>query len=216
MTLLNILINLIGGLFSGLLSTRFFWWYNNQHLSPKIDVSTEIGFNNVLEPIEVVNNVGEKTICNRSITQYKIKILNQSKRAAYDIKSYIRIRYNGVYATIALPYLPVLHGKTDENSFDNERDLPFYMTEFQLPKIIRFDNQHLLNKYKAGNLLLEDFDDKDTLLEIILFATDSKSGASQRLTTIKRSYSEIIKCLKPGDFIPGKLIIGKGNQEARN
>lgn len=212
----EILISLVSGVLSGVIATWIFWWYNNIYLRPKICVSTEISFNKATELFIVTDNLGNKKVCSKEVPQYKIKIINQSKRVAYDIKSYIRIRYKEVFATIALPHLPVLHGKTDEDSFDNERDLPFCMTELQLPKISSLNNPELLDKYMEGKLLLEDFNDKDTLLEIILFATDSKSGAVQRLTSIKRSFDDIIRTIKPGNFIPGKLIIGKGNQEARN
>ncbi|MCH5307736.1 MAG: hypothetical protein J1E37_06595 [Prevotella sp.] len=212
----EIVSSFFSGLFSGLIATWIFWWYNNRYLSPKIKISDDIGFKQETKIVETTDIHGKKKKVKKTFTMYRIKISNESERDVYDIKINIRIRYNKTHATINVPYLPILYGKKDDNRFDYERELPFSLNDIGLARIESFKDSNMLDKYNKGKLEMSDFNDKDTLFEIILFATDSKSGASQRLTTRKHSYEELIASLKEGDFVLGKLMVGKGVQEAYN
>lgn len=209
----NMLSSIFSGILSGLISTRLFWWYNNKYLSPKIKVSKEIGYTYETKTIKKTDKNGKKKKYKKRLIVYRIMVSNESKRDAYDIRSYIRIKYNGIYATIKLPYLPVLHGKIGNDPSIYERALPFQMTEIKSDKIERYKNPIIQNKYKQGNLTLTDFNDKDMLLEIIILATDGTSGVNLRITTIKYSYSELMSCIKEGEHAPGTLSIIKNSKE---
>lgn len=213
---LSLILSLLSGVISGILATWIFWWYNNIYLSPKIVVSKDIGYKLKAEIKEITENLGDIKKIEHKTTVYKIKISNETGRDAYDIRVFIRIYYNGTYAILQLPYVPIIHGKTEKYPFINEREFPFCMTDMRLSKVESFEDPKILDKYKSGNLILEDFNDKDTLFEIIIFATDSKSGAITRLNTIKRSYKELLSSIKEGDFVPGTLkVINKQSKEGR-
>lgn len=212
----DILEGLLSGIVSGIIATWLFWVYNNKCLKPKIRVSDDIAFKKEMKTIEIINKDGNITKYRQNVVVYRIKILNESKRDAYDINVHIRIRYKNVFATINVPYLPILYGKKNDDLYENERVLPFSLNDIRKARIESFKTESISKKHKERRLEITDFKDSKTLFEIIIFATDSKSGALQSLIRRKLSYDEIKTSLKEGDFPPGKLTVQRGSEEACN
>lgn len=215
MDVMNICISLLAGVVSGLFASGIFLILQNTWFRPIIKISKDIAYKKSTETREVVDQLGNRTQQTQQITIYRIKISNETEDDAYDVSVYVRIIYKGKSATIKLPYLPILHGKTKNDQFNNERQFPFSMTDIRLSTIKNFDDAEILQKYQSGTLELTDFQDRDTIFEVILFATDSKSGAIQRVHTIKRSFEEVQSSLKAGDFAIGQLIVAKQQYEPR-
>lgn len=184
-------ISFVIGLSSGILSSLIFWFVTTILLRPRLCISNDI---------QIITDENGHTL-------YKLKIQNQGfKRNAYDIRTYVRIRYRGTYLSIELPMIPVLkckgHGKND---FNNERMLPFKLSHIRKSKIDGYGDAELKNKYKNDLLTFEDFEGEDTCFEVVVTAYDGISSASCKVLVLDYNYKQLIAATGEGNFEEGSL-----------
>lgn len=187
------------GLCSGIVSSVIFWFVTTILLRPKLRISKDI---------QIIKQKDGTTL-------YKLKIQNQGfKRNAYDIRTNIRIRYRGVYLSIPSPTIPVLMCKgRGKHKFDNERLLPFNLSDIRDTKINGFKDAALKRKYESKRLTLNDFKDKDTRLEIVLIAYNGISNASYKMLILDYDFKQMIAAASKGLFEPGSLKLTRDTTE---
>ena len=109
--------------------------------------------------------------------QYTIKISNDTPQDAYDVRLYIRMRYNGKYLTIKPKSIPILHGNCKKyQPCDYQRTFTFRLSNFNERTIQSLGNDTLLDLYRADTLEFSHFDHPKTLVEIVVMSIDSISG----------------------------------------
>lgn len=193
---LQLLLGFIGSILSGLLATYIYQSILTRRLIPKFIISDDIALSYQIDK----NGIKQPT--------YRIKISNESKRDAFDIRTYLRLRYCNKYLTLEPPYIPAMHGKITGRDYDEyQRELPFRLSHIRESQILGFQNEQLIAKHKAGSLSFEDFDHKDNLLEIVLMATDSTSGISTKIMIKTLTSENILKSIKPGKFNKGSMTV---------
>lgn len=192
----QLLLSFIGGILSGLLATLIYQLILTRCLNPKFIISNDIALSYQIDK----NGIEQPT--------YRIKISNESKREAFDIHTYLRLRYCNKYLTLELPYIPAMHGKIKNRDCDEyQRELPFRLSHIRETKILGFLNEQLTAKYKAGTLSFEDLDHKDNILEFVLMATDSKTGVSTKIIIQTLSSDKILKSIHKGKFKKGSMTV---------
>lgn len=193
---LKLLVGFIGGILSGLLATYIYQIILTRRLIPKFIISDDIALSYQIDK----NGIKQPT--------YRIKISNESKRDAYDIRTYLRLRYCNKYLTLELPYIPAMHGKIIGRDYDEyQREIPFRLSYIRETKISGFQNEQLTAKHEAGTLSFEDFNHKDNILEIVLMATDSTSGIPTKIMIKTLTSENILKSIKPGKFKKGSMSV---------
>ncbi|MDE7377726.1 MAG: hypothetical protein K2N13_02055 [Paraprevotella sp.] len=187
------------GLCSGIMSSVIFWLVTTILLRPKLRISKDI---------QIITQTDGTTL-------YKLKIQNQGfKRNVYDIRTYIRIRYRGTFLSIELPTIPVLKCKgRGKHKFDNERLLPFNLSDIRAAKINGFKDTVLKRKYESKQLTLNDFEDKDTRFETVLIAYDEISNASCKVLILDYDFKQMIAAASKGLFEPGSLKLTRDTTE---
>lgn len=193
------LLNICSGILSGLIASLIYGFLINYIKRPSIRVSKDIG-------VEVLQD-GQHI--------YRIRISNESKRDAYEVRIFFRLRYRNKYMTIEQPFVPVLCAKKGENDNPNkfQRELPFKLTNIRKSKIEGFGCDELVKKYDNGTLCFDDFKDEETQLEIILFAVDGKSGLGFKSIVRTYDYKELSEHKKEGKYDVKTLKIKKKNTE---
>jgi hypothetical protein len=161
----------------GCVSSLLIWLLITCCITPKITICKEIA--------ESTQNDGK--------TLYKMKIINDTCRNAYDIMITFRIYYSGTYFSISCPGVPVLFGKNRHPTY--ERLIPVDLYGIKESKIYGIPNDVIKNKYENKKLTIDDFFDnnpkEDTHLEFVLTAYDGFSNT--RRCKVVKYYRENIK-----------------------
>ncbi len=223
------LIGLISGGVSGVIVTFISWLITTRLLAPRLKVSRDIAYE-IIDDVreqkdengQVVKDSNGKPIEIRyQAYVYRIKLANISIRSAFDIRIFFRLRYNNHYATIELPYLPYLKNRKCitariviylaktiglyQETYDNHRKIPFRLTDIRFSKIEGFNKPELIQKHATGELNLEDFRDDNTIVEFVVMAVDSISGAALRIVTKRYTQQDLDEHVKKGKFLDGKM-----------
>lgn len=193
--------------FISLLSAYLLAKCNRHFYKPKIEIGGDISFMK-----EYNGNYKKK------IPIYKLKIRNLSSKDAFSIKTIIRIRYNNKYLSIELPFIPVLYGNRKSTTVDDiERELPFHLTQINKDRISTLQDHRILEKYENGTLSFEDFKMEDTVVEIVLSASDGIAGIVLVKTIPPMPIKDFTAKIKSGSFARDSMkVVIKGSTETIN
>lgn len=174
------------GVLSGVLSALLIWKFKPK---PQIKICKYIVWQKEEVVEKIIDNISgqiNKKVIEKNV--YRFKIMNLSKRNAYDFSIYIRILYKGCYITLKAVDVPLLTGVKSplpikEGQITYERMVPIDVLGASRTSIERLEgtDEDICKKYNEKTLTLHDLKEKDQelLIDVILVATDSLSGTKK-------------------------------------
>lgn len=192
---INMVMQYVASFLISILASYLFLKWTQFKYRPKIEIGKEVAL-----------RIEDDEKYDRKVPTYRLKIKNCSNREVFSIKTTLRIRYRGKYLTIELPSVPVLYGNRQPYAADNvERVLPFRLTQIKKDRILTINEKSIQEKYENGSLNFTDFNQYDTVVEIILSASDGVSGIVLNQSFPPIPIHQFIKSIKNGSFSRGSM-----------
>lgn len=180
-----VLASLIVGVVSGLICALIAWIIKP---IPRVKICTEISFN-------------------KGDNKYHFKIQNIGGTEISISSLYIILCYKGEFYNIKGVEIPLLHSEKHAKqmslNYTYERKILIDVLRIKPNTILKTKDSDLINKYKAKQLSLKDFVDKDKKLQIYI----GLMAINCQYNTTKFYADALDMNIKEGEYFPGKCFV---------